>query len=137
MRHGKKNYRRILMTAERRYSARHPVDLKVEVLYGRRRFNGARARNLSNQGMLLSLPKVTLPPGTPVTLELSCLGREWLIAAVVIHRGLEGVGVMFREPQPALYQGVIQGELPRAAADALDTPPRPQPVRRRPLLPRH
>ncbi len=53
------------MTAERRYSARHPVDLKVEVLYGRRRFNGARARNLSNQGMLLSLPKVTLPPGTP------------------------------------------------------------------------
>ena len=129
------------MTAERRYSARQPIDLRVEVLYGRRRFNGARARNLSNQGMFLTLPKVTLPAGTPVTLELSCFGREWLIAAVVVHRRLEGVGVMFREPQPALYQGVIQGEVPRAAdraaADALETPPRSEPARRRPLLPRH
>jgi hypothetical protein len=132
----KRNNRSNLMTAERRYSARHPIDLKVEVLYGRRRFNGARARNLSNQGMFLTLPKVTLPAGTPVTLELSCLGREWLIAAVVIHRGIEGVGVMFREPQPALYQGALQGAIPRAA-DAIEPVTRPQPVRRRPLLPRH
>ncbi len=94
------------MTAERRYSARHPIDLKVQILYHGRRFLGAQGRNLSNQGMYLEVRNVTLPTGTLIELELECLGREWLVEAVVAHRCRTGVGVMFREPQPDLYQGL-------------------------------
>jgi len=94
------------MMAERRYSARHPIDLKVQILYRGRRFLGAQGRNLSNQGMYLEVRNVTLPTGTLIELELECLGREWLLEAVVTHRCRSGVGVMFREPQPKIYQGL-------------------------------
>jgi hypothetical protein len=96
------------MMAERRYSARHPIDLKVQILYHGRRFLGAQGRNLSNQGMYLEVRNVTLPTGTLIELELECLGREWLLEAVVTHRCRAGVGVgvMFREPQPVIYQGL-------------------------------
>lgn len=124
------------MIAERRYSARHPIDLKVQVIYGRRRFNGARARNLSNQGMLLTLPKVTLPHGTPVELEFSCLGRDWLVEAIVVHGRGHQVGVMFREPQPALYQGLLHGQVPSSKGQP-SAEPVPDSERPRPLLARH
>jgi hypothetical protein len=61
---------------------------------------------------------LTLPTGTPIELELSCLGREWLIPAVVIHGDNAGIGVMFREPQTELFQGLIA---------TLDMPPPPTP----------
>lgn len=95
---------------ERRYSARHPIDLKVQVIYHGRRFLGAQGRNLSNQGLYLEVRHVTLPIGTLVELELECLGKEWLVEAVVVHRRRTGVGLMFREPQPELYQGLSQQE---------------------------
>lgn len=44
--------------------------------------------------------------GTHIELELSCLGRNWRIPAVVIHGDNTGIGVMFREPQPELFQGL-------------------------------
>ena len=96
------------MTAERRYCARHPLSLQVQVLYGKRRFCSARVRSLSVQGMSLTLRKLTLPAGTLVELELDGLGREWLVEAVVVHSEAAEVGVMFREPQPELHQGLLQ-----------------------------
>ncbi|WP_296927220.1 PilZ domain-containing protein [Thiohalocapsa sp.] len=95
------------MSTERRYSARHRVELPVYIRYGRRPFLGARARDLSVGGMFLSVQSLTLPVGTPIELELSCLGRDWLIPAVVVHGDNAGIGVMFREPQAALFQGLI------------------------------
>jgi hypothetical protein len=88
----------------------------VQIGYRKRRFYGAQARNLSVQGMYLTVRNVTLPVGTPVELEMECLGKEWLVEAVVVHGTRSGVGVMFREPQPELYQGLIQ-------PDALRRPP--------------
>lgn len=95
------------MINERRYAARHRIDLPVYIRYGRRPFLGATARDLSVGGMFLSVQSLTLPAGTPIELELSCLGRDWLIPAVVIHGDNSGVGVMFREPQSALFRGLM------------------------------
>jgi hypothetical protein len=117
------------MTAERRYSARHPIALRVQILYGRRQFYTARARDLSIQGMSLTVQNLTLPPGTLVELEMDCLGREWLVEALVVYRHGSGLGVMFREPQPVLYQGLTEAAL----AECSDEIP-PPPVFDRPLL---
>jgi hypothetical protein len=101
------------MSEERRYAARHRLQLPVYIRYGRRPFLGACARDLSVGGMFLSVHSLTLPAGTPIELELACLGRDWLIPAVVVHGDNTGIGVMFREPQTELFRGLMQ------AADAL------------------
>jgi hypothetical protein len=105
------------MTVERRYSARHPIDLQVYIRYRKRRFIGARACNLSNQGMFLEVRNLTLPHGTLIELELDCLGKDWLIPSIVVHRRGSGIGIMFQEPQPDLYRGLTQ-------APAMRQPPR-------------
>lgn len=101
------------MSIERRYSVRHPVDLPVHIRYRRRRFSYAQARNLSEQGMYLEVRALTLPTGTLVELEMDCLDKEWLIPAVVVHHQAGGIGVIFREPQPELYEGLAEAFRPR------------------------
>ncbi|MGD9409897.1 PilZ domain-containing protein [Thiohalocapsa sp.] len=96
------------MNDERRYGARHRIDLPVYIRYGRRPFLGAVARDVSIGGMFLSVQSLTLPTGTPIELELSSLGRDWLIPAVVMHGDNTGIGVMFREPQAELFRGLMQ-----------------------------
>ncbi|MEY6433156.1 PilZ domain-containing protein [Thioalkalicoccus limnaeus] len=96
------------MSVERRYSTRHPVDFLVYIRYRRRRFSEAAARNLSVQGLYLDVRALTVPTGTFVELEFDCLGREWLLPALVIHRESNGIGIMFCDPQPELYRGVIE-----------------------------
>jgi hypothetical protein len=111
------------MTVERRYSARHPIDLPVYIRYRKRRFIRAHACDLSNQGMFLEVRNLTLPDGTQIELELECLGKDWLIPSIVVHHRGAGIGVMFLEPQPDLYRGVTQAEPmrqpPRCATDKL------------------
>lgn len=124
------------MSSERRYSARHPIVLPVQIVYGKRRFCGAQAVDLSNQGMCLTLRNLTLPGGTLVELEFACLGREWVIESVVVYRSGSNVGVMFREPRPVLYQALLQGLIP-GAADQTGEAPRPTMTRELPLLARH
>lgn len=96
------------MSVERRYSTRHPVNFLVYIRYRRRRFSEAAARNLSVQGLYLEVKALTVPTGTFVELEFDCLGREWLLPALVIHREANGIGIMFCDPQPELYRGVIE-----------------------------
>jgi hypothetical protein len=90
----------------------------VSIRYRRRRFICARACNLSDQGMFLEVRNLTLPTGVLIELELECLGTEWLIPAIVIHHCGSGIGVMFRDPQPVLYQGLTR--------DSTGLPPPPQ-----------
>jgi PilZ domain len=125
-----------IMNSERRYSARHPVALPVQIVYGKRRFYGAQAGDLSNQGMCLTLKNLTLPVDTLVELEFACLGREWVIEAAVVYRSGSNVGVMFREPQPVLYQALLQGLIPGIPVQTSGTP-RSAMARERPLLARH
>lgn len=121
------------MMNERRLSARHPLTLPVQILYGKRRFSRAQALNLSAQGMYLEVSNVILPPGTLLGLEMTCLGTDWHLDAVVVHRDNAGVGVMFREPQPAIYQGLIQGAIKAEQSESRPVQPAPG----RPILSRH
>jgi hypothetical protein len=113
------------MTVERRYRARHPIDLNVYIRYRKRRFICACARNLSDEGMFLEVQNLTLPSGTMVELELQCLGRDWLVPAIVVHHLGTGIGVMFREPQVELFGALTQlgirhprqNHVPAACAD--------------------
>jgi hypothetical protein len=127
------------MTAERRYCARHPLGLPVQVLYGKRRFCSAQVRSLSLQGMSLTLRNLTLPAGTLVELGLDGLGRDWLVEAVVVHSAGTEVGVMFREPQPELCQGLLQAGIAGAkeAGIAAISPTAPGTRAARPQLARH
>lgn len=94
------------MNNERRSAARHRVELPVYIRYGRRPFLGAHARELSANGMLMSVQSLILPVGTPIELEISCHGRGWLVPAVVMHGDNTGIGVVFREPQTELLQAL-------------------------------
>jgi hypothetical protein len=105
------------MQSERRYSARHALDLPVYIRYRKRRFLGARARAISVGGMFLEVRSLTLPNGTLIDLEFSRLGKDWRVPAIVIHGSGRGLGVMFREPQPTLFQEML------STADAALPPP--------------
>jgi hypothetical protein len=96
------------MSLERRYGARHHIDLRVQVRYRKRHFSVAEARNLSTDGIYLKVPNVTLPEGTMLELEIESQGKQRLVAGIVIHRHEEGIGVMFREHQTELYREMVQ-----------------------------
>jgi hypothetical protein len=96
------------MTAESRHETRDPPRLTVQVLYGRRRFCSAQVRDVSIEGMSLTLRNLSLPAGTLVGLELGGLGAEWLVEAVVVRSAGTEVSVRFREPQPELFQRLVQ-----------------------------
>ena len=95
------------MPTERRYCARHRFELPVYIRYHKRPFLTATARNVSAGGMFLSVKALTLPTGTPIELELRCLGKRWLLPAIVIHGDNSGIGVMFESPQSALFKELI------------------------------
>ncbi|MGE5152663.1 MAG: PilZ domain-containing protein [Bdellovibrio bacteriovorus] len=125
------------MLADRHHGARHPLGLPVQVLYGRRRVCGARVRSLSIQGMALTLRNLTLPPGTLVELELGGLGRAWLVEAVVVHSAGSEAGLLFRKPQPELYQGLLQAGWAGADEAAMGVVNQPGARVERPQLARH
>lgn len=110
----------------------------VQVLYGKRRFRSARVRNLSAQGMSLTLRNLTLPAGTLVELELDGPGPDRRPVAAVVVRSLGSEAtVAFREPQIALARDLAQadaGPCAEGQAAASEPPssrsPRPQLARR-------
>lgn len=117
------------MTVERRCRARHRVEVPVYIRYRKRPFLGARAVNLSEGGMFLAVKALTLPIGTAIELEIRSLGRRWLLPAFVIHGNGQGIGVMFRDPQPGLFRALVQDD----AAASIPPPAQPQGT---PLRPR-
>jgi hypothetical protein len=106
------------MGNERRYHARLPIDHPVYIRYHKRPFLRARARDVSVGGMFLRVQALTLPAGTPIELELEVLGKRWLVPAIVVRADHSGIGVMFCEPQTALFKDLMQSgaDLPPAAA---------------------
>ena len=122
------------MAIERRYAARHRIDHPVYIRYRRRPFLGAQARDVSVGGMFLAVQSLTLPAGTLIDIEVQAHGRRWLLPAVVIHGNPRGIGVMFRDPQPQLFE-----ELTRLPAPATPRQHQRLPTSQRPnqLLNRH
>jgi hypothetical protein len=105
------------MSVERRYSKRLPVGFEVSLGYRGRRLPAATARNLGVDGAFVSLEGIiTLPTGTLVQLELHRHGRDWHLPAIVVHAGSDGIGLMFREPQPVLYRAELDSPATRRPA---------------------
>ncbi len=98
------------MAVERRYSKRYPMDGDVYIRYRKQRAFPARAVNCSMQGMYLKTESLTLLTGALVELEIFRDGRLWEVMGVVSHTQADGIGVMFWQPQPGLYESVIAGQ---------------------------
>ncbi|NEX15451.1 MAG: pilus assembly protein PilZ [Halochromatium sp.] len=112
------------MFEEKRYCARHQLELPVYIRYHKRPFLTATARSVSAGGMFLSVKALTLPTGTQIELELRTLGKRWLLPAIVIHGDNSGIGVMFQTAQTALFQALTDDANatlpPVLAADTAD-----------------
>lgn len=93
------------MGIERRNCDRVPVDFEIAVHYRDRQGLPAKAINVSSEGMFLRSNQ-RLADGTLVYLVFSLEGMSWHIPALVVHQRDEGVGVMFRVPQPELCEYV-------------------------------
>ena len=90
---------------ENRFSARKPVALEVDLHQGRIRFGTFKARNISLEGMFVETGPINLYPSDLIDATLT-VGRESTarheIRAVVVHCTEEGVGLLFRDYEPAL-----------------------------------
>lgn len=106
------------MTVERRYSKRYPMDGDVYIRYRKQRAFPARAANCSMQGMFLKTESLTLLTGALVELEIFRDGRMFEVMGIVSHTQPDGIGVMFWQPQPELYESVVAGQ-PRLLAHSL------------------
>jgi hypothetical protein len=95
------------MSVERRYNKRYPMDGDVYIRYRKQRAFPARAMNCSMQGIYLKTESLTLLTGALVELEIFRNGRLWEVMGVVTHSQDDGIGVMFWQPQPDLYESVI------------------------------
>lgn len=100
------------MLIERRYCHRQPVHLDVSIRYRDQQPLPATARNLSQEGMLLSLGPAVFPRGTLLDLEFSHRGYKWRFPALVVHRSSRGMGVMFPDFQPELYRSLTAAAAP-------------------------
>ncbi|MGD9163740.1 MAG: PilZ domain-containing protein [Chromatiales bacterium] len=98
------------MPVERRYSKRYPMEGDVYIRYRKQRVFPARAVNCSTQGMYLKTESLTLLTGALVELEIFRDGRLWEVMGVVCHAQPEGIGVMFWQPQPELYESVASAQ---------------------------
>lgn len=90
---------------ENRYTARKRVALDVELHHGRTSFGTFKVRNISLEGMFVETGPLNLYPSDLIDATLS-IGREATdkhdIRAVVVHHTDEGIGLMFRDYDPAL-----------------------------------
>lgn len=90
------------MTIDTRYQSR--VDLEVEVqIVHRSRSIHALSKNLSRSGMFLATEAMTIPTGTFIELEFAMDDVQWQIDGLVVRQDEEGIGALFRMPQPELF----------------------------------
>lgn len=94
------------MAIEKRHCLRTDLGIEAQILYRGRSFS-ARTHNLSRDGLFLQTGPLTIPSGILIEISLT-LGRDqWQIAGLVTRSGTEGIGVMFRMPQPELYRAAL------------------------------
>ncbi len=90
---------------ENRYSARNPAALDVELHHGRTSFGTFKVRNISLEGMFVDTGPIHLYPSDLIDATLA-VGRNSTatheVRAVVVHHTDEGIGLMFRDYEPAL-----------------------------------
>ena len=91
------------MTIETRHQQRVRLSFDVHIVYRGRLFQ-ASAGNVSREGMFLRVGALTLPTGTLIEMEFKLGVKKWLIAGLVVRQSPSGIGIMFRNPQLALFK---------------------------------
>lgn len=95
---------------ENRFSVRKPAAVGVELYQGRSRVGRFKARNISLEGMFVETGPIDLYPSDLIDVTLT-IDRERTakheVRAVVVHHTAEGIGLMFRDYQPALL-GILR-----------------------------
>lgn len=91
------------MTIDTRYQPRLDLEVEVQIVY-RNRCIPAQSQNLSRGGMFLKTPAMTIPTGTFIGLEFQINETKWQIDGLVVRRNEEGLGAIFRTPQPELFK---------------------------------
>lgn len=105
------------MAMEHRCGTRAAADFEVEVRLRRHRYFPAQARNVCASGMFLALQGATIPPYTLTELSFSIGETPFNLEAMVVHQQPGGIGVLFRDPQPSLYQAANTGAQPVPGID--------------------
>ncbi len=114
------------MSVERRYCKRYPMSGDVYIRYRKQRAFPARAVNCSVQGIYLQTESLNLLTGALVELEIYRGGRFYEVMGVVTHTQDKGIGVIFWQSQPDLYESVVKGQphpakiTPRSQAGACE-----------------
>ncbi|MGC1955287.1 MAG: PilZ domain-containing protein [Gammaproteobacteria bacterium] len=89
---------------ENRYSVRSPVALDVELHHGRTSFGTFKVRNISLEGMFVETGPMHLYPSDLIDATLTVGLKPTAtheIRAVVVHHSDEGIGLIFRDYEPA------------------------------------
>lgn len=94
------------MHVEKRYSRRYPLTGDVYIRYRDKRSISAKAKNCSLYGIFLETAGLSLLTGTMVELELTLHGKHWKMDGLIVHSTNEGLGLMFLQPQPELFDEV-------------------------------
>jgi hypothetical protein len=79
----------------------------VYIRYRKQRAFPARAVSCSVQGIYLQTESLNLLTGALVEIEIYRGGRFYEVMGVVTHTQDKGIGVMFWQPQPELYESVV------------------------------
>jgi hypothetical protein len=106
---------------EHRCGLRAETEFEVEVRLRRHRYFPAQARNVCASGMFLDLQGATIPPYTLTELHFSIGDVPFNLEAMVVHQQPGGIGVMFRDPRPEVYQAASTSERP-GLGDAIGAP---------------
>ena len=102
------------MAIERRHQKRLSTEIDAELIYRRRSFQ-AQIENISLDGVMVRTSSLTAPRGTLVKIGLNVNGRDWQIAALVIHQDQNRTGMMLQMPQPELLRHLAALPLSKGA----------------------
>jgi hypothetical protein len=72
----------------------------------------ALGKNLSREGIFICSPQIVISPYSLVELAFCHDELPFRLEAMVVHNNQRGMGVLFREPQDALYLSVKDKGIP-------------------------
>jgi len=91
------------MTIDTRYQPRIDLETEVQIVH-RSRSIRALSRNLSRGGVFLRTDATKIPSGTYIGMEFWIDDTRWQIDGLVVRQDEEGMGAIFKMPQPELYR---------------------------------
>lgn len=95
------------MTIDTRYQPRMDLEIEVRIVH-RSRCIHALSQNLSRGGIFLKTDSLKISTGTFVALEFALDQTMWQVDGLVVRQDEEGIGAIFRGPQPELFKAAAK-----------------------------